>query len=165
MGTLAKDLGIGYFDLKDNMDYKKIKYVDEFHFSEDSYEYVARRIIANLFPDIVCVGSNSILLNDEFMSWIDRNRNKKIYIYGNGKRRKLIESFLQKQQISIEGVIVSEKYKDEHTIFLDEVKKEDSVVIVTPYEAEIWKRLQKNDYTYISIGTMIYEQMDELPIK
>lgn len=138
--------------------------MDGIHFSEDSYDYVARMMVVNLFPGIVCTESNRIFLKDEFMSWICRNRNKKIYIYGNAKRRKIIESFLQGQQIRIEGVIVSEKYRyqGEHTILLEEVEKTDSVIIVMPNEAEIWKRLQKNGYTYISLGTAVYEKLEEI---
>jgi len=160
---VAQSVEIEYLALNKKLDYTKLVYSDWCHFYEDAYEEMARIIIAEIFSLMICPKSNRIFSMEEFESIISQNKDKKIYIFGNGKRREDIETYLQRvKNLLIEGVIVSKQYMEsdnEKIVLLDQVDKHDSIIIVTPYDAVVWKLLMKGNYNYISLGEYVLKCM------
>ena len=84
---------------------------------------------------------------------------KKIYIYGNGVRGKNVKRYLQKQNYIWGGYIVSKEYMDssDDIYSIEQIKKNDTLIIVTPVEASIWEKLFEEDMDYISLSSDVYE--------
>lgn len=158
LAMVSEKLNIIYFDLNEKIDYKEIRYVDWCHFEEDCYEYISRLIISRIFPDIQCADSNRLKSMRELNNKFNEYKEKKIYIYGNGIRGKYIKEYLQRYEYPFNGFIVSNEYADmaDDTKRIDQIEKNDALIIVTPVDANIWTKLEKEKIDYISLNSDIY---------
>lgn len=155
---VSKELQISFLDLNKEMDYQKIRFSDWCHFYEDCYEYIAEVIIKHFFSDIEYVSSNRMGTFEELNEKLRYYKNKKIYIYGNGVRGNRIKMYLKRKGYTFNGFIVSKQYADqnEDVLVVDQVEREDTLIIVTPMDASIWKELDSGKFDYISLNSYIY---------
>lgn len=156
---VSDELNLFFFDLNNKIDYKKLRYTNWCHFHEDCYEYISKLIICEIFPDIKCVSSNRIMTIEKMEEKLKSCAGKKIYIYGNGVRGKNVKRYLQKQNYIWGGYIVSKEYMDssDDIYSIEQIKKNDTLIIVTPVEASIWEKLFEEDMDYISLSSDVYE--------
>lgn len=154
----ASKLNINFYDVNKKMNYQTVHFTDRFHFYEREYENIAKQIISDLFPGVECVSSNQIDTLQELQEKLKQYKSKKIYIYGNGIRGKRIKKYLEMQNCVFGGFIVSKEYEEtsENTIDLATIEKTEALLIVTPVNIDIWKKLEKEKFDYISIHSDIH---------
>ncbi len=154
----AVKLDIVFYDINEKMNYFDARFTDRFHFYEIEYENIAKHIIRDLFPDVEFVTSNQIETLQELEEKLNQYKDKKIYIYGNGIRGKRIKKYLEMQNYVFGGFIVSKGYEEvsENTVDSAQIEIADSLIIVTPIDVTVWKRLDKQKADYISIHSDIH---------
>ena len=165
---ISKEMAIPFLDLNREIDYNIVEYIDNCHFYEDCYEYIAGIIIEHFFPEIGYVSSNQIRTLKELAEKINSCKHKRVYIYGNGVKGKALKLYLQRKGLLCEGYIVSAEYADvtQNAYTIDKIKNEDVLLIVTPLNRGIWSELNNAKFDYISLSSNLYEyiKMDnEMP--
>lgn len=151
-----------FIDLYEYMIKHKFEQVDLFHYVRSSDECIANRIAEILFGKPMKAIYNRLDSMVEFLNVL--NKFKKIYIYGNAKRGKIIDKYLRIENMSGEGYIVSDEFSHmfENVYMLSSIKPDnDTVIIVTPTEYEIYSRLNEKGYQYISLTERIYTYLKE----
>lgn len=156
LGMVAEKLQISFLDLGLKLDYNILKYSDRFHFSDKAYENIARTIIMDIFPEIQCISSNQVETLQELNEKLEQYQQRKIYVYGNGIKGNLIRGYLKKYRF--DGFIVSNEYFEisDEIFMISQIDKEQALIIVTPYDLNIWEKLAKSKYNYITLHTDIY---------
>ncbi len=151
--NVARKIKVYFFDLNKIIDNWILRYTDWCHFYEQCYEYMAGIFVADFFPDIMYIPSNQVETVRELDEKLGLYKNKKIYIYGNGIRARRLKVYLNAQGYRFDGFIVSDEYiKTANQAFsLKEIENKEALVIVTPTELEVWKRLDQNQFHYITL--------------
>lgn len=162
MQAVSNHLNITFFDLNKEIDYKKVRYSDWCHFYEECYEYISKAIVERFFPEIHCVVSNRVGTIQQLDVELEHFKERKIYIYGNGVRGNCMRMYLRKKGYVFGGFIVSDKYLDlfEDVLSINQINKEEALIIVTPTDMEIWRQLEERKYDYISLNSDIYTFLD-----
>ncbi len=162
---VSEELDLIFFDLNRKMNYKTIQYIDRCHFADDDYEYISKLILEYFFPEFHFSYSNRVREINELNKMICMYAN--IYVYGNGIRGKAIKMYLKKYGYTFSGFIVSDEYSDlyDNVSKINEIEKENTLVIVTPMDITIWERLEEGGFDYISLGSDIYAYLNEEIIK
>lgn len=154
----ASKLNITFYDINEKMNYQTVRFTDRFHFYDREYENIAKQIVKDLFPDVACASSNQVETLWELKEKLEQYKDKKIYIYGNGIRGKRIKKYLEMQNCTFGGFIVSKEYEEVsgNTIDLAKIRKTGALLIVTPVDINIWKKLEKEKIDYISFHSDIH---------
>lgn len=162
MQAVSEHLKITFFDLNKEIDYKEVRYSDWCHFYEECYEYISKAIIERFFPQMHCVASNRVGTIQQLDVELDHFKKRKIYIYGNGVRGNCMRMYLRKKGYVFGGFIVSDKYLDlfEDVLSVNQINKEEALIIVTPTDMEVWRQLEEKKYDYISLNSDIYTFLD-----
>ena len=159
---ISDEMKICFLDLNKEINYSIAEYVDNCHFCDCCYEYIAGIIIRRIFTEIEYVSANQIKTLNELNAKLNSGSYKKIYIYGNGTRGKSIEMYMKKRGIMFNGFIVSDEYaeSDSEVFTINQIEREGALIIVTPQESEIWRKLNNDKYDYISLGASIYSYIN-----
>lgn len=144
---------ITFFDLNKKTDCQMLRYTDWCHFYEACYEAIAGIIIAECFPDIKYFSSNQMESISELDTKLKSYNDKKIYIYGNGIRGGRMRMYLCDRGYRFDGYIVSDEYgkTSGQVFYLNEIERENTLVIVTPVDLGIWDKLNRNQFDYITL--------------
>ena len=138
-----------YIDIFGIME-KKYDYADGWcHFRGDGDCCIAQRLLESImgeFPQI-----NMVATIKSF--WKILENEKKIYIFGNGKRGNALRQYLCNNKFIVCGIIVSPEYRNDdfEPISLENVEK-NAIILVTPLEVNIIKSLTENRYKYFFFG-------------
>lgn len=159
--AVSKELDLLFYDLNQEIDYKIMRYIDRCHFTDDDYEYMSERIIGYFFPEIHFVYANRIREMENLREKLDAYAN--VYVYGNGVRGKSLKIYLQKYGYAFREFIVSDKYAHlyNNVVKTDQAEKENALVIVTPTDIEVWKKLEREGFDYITLGANIYTHIND----
>ena len=153
-----------FYDLNDRINYKKVTYTDMCHFHEEWYEYIAKLMIADLFPQVVCYDSQRIYTFEDFEDMIFSNKNKVFYVYGDGKRGKLVKDFFERSgKFFFGGFIVSDEYIQfsENAKLLECISPNNVIIIVTPVNTNICKKVSDAGFEFVTLSSMIYSQLEK----
>lgn len=152
----AEKLHITFFNLDEKIDYRTLKYSDRCHFSDKTYENIAKTIIVQLFPEISCASANQIETLQELKEKIEQYQQKKIYVYGNGIKGNFVKMYLEKYRF--DGFIVSNEYYEisDEVFMISQIERNNALIIVTLLDANVWERLALGKYDYITLNADIY---------
>lgn len=153
LGNAAQKAQVAFFDLNQKINGQDLRYLDWCHFYEECYSVIARIFLAEFFPDIPYIPSNQIETVRELDEKLKLYKDKKVYVYGNGIRGRRIRTYLCRRGYRFDGFVVSDEYMDlaGQAFGIDEIKNENTLIIVTPVEIGIWEKLEQNQFDYITL--------------
>lgn len=149
----AEKMQIAFLDLNKKIDNRVFQYLDWCHFYEECYEVIAKVFIEDFFADVKYIPSNQIRTVKELDRKLERYEDKKIYIYGNGVRGRRMRTYLCDKGYRFDGFVVSKEYKEtaDQVLELNDIEKNDALVIVTPIDIDVWEKLNQSRVDYITV--------------
>lgn len=166
--SVSKELGYKFIDIYNPFISQEFSMIDRYHYFDNEYEHMATIIKTSMgFKETDTEMKNANRIESlKLLMKILRSVGK-VYLYGDGKRGRLLYKFLQHKNCMVRGFIVSDKFykgEDKGQILLREVvekiKKED-IIFVTPEERCLWGELSQLNLNYYTLGKRIYIYIEE----
>lgn len=165
---VAQEYGYQYYDLfkfiKEN---DNVKYTDLYHFNEKTCLQISYKLAYIVLGKDKGIDIKNINHLCELETYIKTciDCKKKVYIYGNSSRGKtLMRYIMQTHGYDRIGFIVSKEfYKEKEKVFLlESVNKDNSIIVVTPDDYDVWNNVQNYGVEWVRLDKIIYKVMDEL---
>lgn len=161
----ANQAGLVYVDLYRGIYDKDFSMTDRFHYLENGYEYMAFIIKLSMGFRTVSIESNKIESVKMLTYMLEKA--KRIFVFGDGKRGKLLNRYLKAVGMEVFGVIVSDVYYQQGSkiqISLSEIRnrlKTGDIILVTPEDSGIWEELHNMGANFYTLGKRVYIYIEE----
>lgn len=163
--AVAQKYNYKFVDLYKLLSVKNFPMMDRFHYTECGYEYMANTIYEALGFHHRNYVSNRIDSLTIFLQTIKDVQ--KIYIYGDGKKGKLLHDFLIISHLNMsDRYIVSDRFyiNEKKQVMLNDAIRNMSVndvILVTLEDNDVWQRIESLNINYFTFSKNFYIYAEE----